>query len=151
MSSADDQYEQKNDATGGDVPAGDSMDNDYKSRSGQYQIPVQKDDAPVHDPIDPANADSDETLGKLSSHYLFAYRIMLTFTQRKMMPMRLIKAISSAVVPGVQSLVVVMLSLVTRRVFHPLMGHLPLVKQTDVTIPYRPPRRCDIGSVLYVQ
>jgi len=63
MSSADDQYEQKNDVTGGDVPAGDSMDNDYKSRTGQSQKPVQSDTAPVEDPIDPATADSDETLG----------------------------------------------------------------------------------------
>lgn len=63
MSSADDQYEQMNDAVGSGVPAGDSKDNDYTSRSGQYQIPVQKDEAPVNDPIDPATADSDETLG----------------------------------------------------------------------------------------
>ena len=67
MSSADDQYEQKNDATGGDVPAGDAQDNDYKSRTGQYQIPVQGDDKPVEDPIDPATADSDETLGMVSN------------------------------------------------------------------------------------
>ena len=63
MSSADDQYEQKNDVVGGDIPAGDAKDNDYTSRSGQYEIPVQKDEAPVEDPIDPASADSDETLG----------------------------------------------------------------------------------------
>lgn len=63
MSSADDQYEQQNDSVKGDVPAGDAKDNDYASRSGQYQIPVQKDEAPVNDPIDPATADSDETLG----------------------------------------------------------------------------------------
>ena len=63
MSSADDQYEQKNDAVGSGVPAGDSKDNSYTSRSGQYQIPVQKDEASVNDPIDPATADSDETLG----------------------------------------------------------------------------------------
>lgn len=63
MSSADDQYEQQNDTTGGDVPAGDSIDNDYKSRTGQSHIPVQSDTAPVEDPIDPATADSDETLG----------------------------------------------------------------------------------------
>lgn len=63
MSSADDQYEQKNDMTGGDVPSGDTMDNDYKSRTGQHHIPVQSDEAPVSDPIDPATADSDETLG----------------------------------------------------------------------------------------
>ena len=63
MSSADDQYEQQNDMTGGDVPGGDSIDNDYKSRTGQSHIPVQSDEAPVSDPIDPATADSDETLG----------------------------------------------------------------------------------------
>lgn len=63
MSSADDQYEQQNDVTGGDVPSGDSIDNDYKSRTGQHHIPVQSDEAPVSDPIDPATADSDETLG----------------------------------------------------------------------------------------
>ncbi len=40
------------------------MDNDYKSRTGQHHIPVQSDEAPVSDPIDPATADSDETLGK---------------------------------------------------------------------------------------
>lgn len=60
--SADDQYEQQNDVVGGDVPAGDAKDNDFASRTGQSQIPVQKDDAPVADPIDPATADSDQTL-----------------------------------------------------------------------------------------
>lgn len=59
---ADAQYEQQNDQVGGDIPAGDKGDNDYASRSGQYQIPVQKDEAPVNDPIDPATADSDQTL-----------------------------------------------------------------------------------------
>ncbi|KAL9598370.1 MAG: hypothetical protein Q9219_004532 [cf. Caloplaca sp. 3 TL-2023] len=64
MSSADDQYEQQNDVTTGDVPAGDSKDNDYSSRTGQYQIPVQKDEAPVEDPINPDTADSDKTLAQ---------------------------------------------------------------------------------------
>lgn len=64
MSSADDQYEQQNDVTGGDVPSGDAGDNDYKSRTGQSHIPVQSDQAPVEDPIDPATADSDETLAR---------------------------------------------------------------------------------------
>ena len=41
-----------------------TMDNDYASRTGQSQIPVQKDDAPVEDPIDAATADSDATLRK---------------------------------------------------------------------------------------
>ena len=66
MSSADDQYELANDAVTSGVPAGDSKDNDYVSRTGQSTIPVQKDEAPVEDPIDPATADSDETLGKTS-------------------------------------------------------------------------------------
>lgn len=61
--SADDQYEQQNDTVTGGVPAGDSKDNDYASRTGQNQIPVQKDDAPVEDPINPDTADSDQTLG----------------------------------------------------------------------------------------
>ena len=66
--SADDAYEQKNDATGGDVPAGDAVDNDYASRTGQSAIPVQKDEKPVEDPIDPATADSDKTLGMSIFH-----------------------------------------------------------------------------------
>jgi len=64
--SADDTYEQQNDATGGHVPAGDAVDNDYASRTGQSAIPVQKDEKPVEDPIDPATADSDQTLGTSS-------------------------------------------------------------------------------------
>ncbi|KAL1636543.1 hypothetical protein SLS56_001128 [Neofusicoccum ribis] len=47
-----------------DIPSGNAGDNDYVSRSGQYQVPVQKDEAPVDDPIDGATADSDEQLGK---------------------------------------------------------------------------------------
>jgi len=67
MSSADDQYEAQNDQVSGDVPAGDSQDNDYVSRTGQKQgpIPVQSDNADVEDPIDPNTADSDEQLGLL--------------------------------------------------------------------------------------
>ena len=60
--SADAQYEQTNDYSEG--PAGDAVDNDYTSRTGQKDyIPVQKDEAPVEDPIDPETADSDEQLG----------------------------------------------------------------------------------------
>ncbi|CAF9923544.1 MAG: hypothetical protein ALECFALPRED_002406 [Alectoria fallacina] len=54
----------KNNMTANDVPGGDPVDNDYKSRTGQHHIPVQGDEAPVSDPIDPATADSDETLAK---------------------------------------------------------------------------------------
>ena len=77
MSSADDQYEQQNDVVGGDVPAGDASDDSYKSRTGQSHIPVQSDSAPVEDPIDPATADSDETLGMFASLSMLFYRTML--------------------------------------------------------------------------
>ncbi|EXJ82968.1 hypothetical protein A1O3_06785 [Capronia epimyces CBS 606.96] len=40
----------------------DTLQNDYKSRTGQGDIPVQSDDAPVDDPIDANTADSDEQL-----------------------------------------------------------------------------------------
>lgn len=52
---------EQNDFTG-DAPTGNVSDNNYTSRTGQSQIPVRKDDAPVEDPIDSATADSDETL-----------------------------------------------------------------------------------------
>lgn len=81
MSSADDRYEEKNDRVSGDAPTGDVKDNSYTSRSGQYQIPVQKDEYPVDDPIDPATADSDETLGMIFLMHLigeFSSTWMLT-------------------------------------------------------------------------
>ncbi|KAG8525795.1 uncharacterized protein KY384_000555 [Bacidia gigantensis] len=62
--SADDQYEQQNDVTSGDVPSGVKGDNDYASRTGQSHIPVQKDEASIEDHIDAATADSDATLAK---------------------------------------------------------------------------------------
>jgi len=64
--SSDDQYEQQNDAMAGtnDVPAGNSKDNDYASRTGQSHIPVQTDDAPVEEsPYKAETADSDAQLG----------------------------------------------------------------------------------------
>lgn len=70
---ADDQYEQQNDTTTGDVPSGVKTDDDYASRTGQYQIPVQKDETPVTDPIDPATADSDEMLGIASLPFPFPF------------------------------------------------------------------------------
>ena len=46
------------------TPAGDAKDNSYVSRTGQNQIPVQKDEAPVEDPIDAATANTDKQLGQ---------------------------------------------------------------------------------------
>lgn len=124
MSSADDQYEQQNDVTGGDVPAGDSMDNDYKSRTGQHtHMPVQADDKPVEDPIDPATADSDETLGMFllrcvfMGTFAFSFLLFLTFIQLRMIPMPLTRATSLVAVPEVQSPMVDTRSQVTKRVY----------------------------------
>lgn len=62
--SADDRYEEVNDSVPSEVPAGDKMDNDYQSRTGQSDIPVMKDEAQIEDPIHPETADSDEQLGR---------------------------------------------------------------------------------------
>lgn len=65
---ADDAYEEKNDRTSGDAPSGDVVSKDYVE-SGP--LPVQPDDAPVEDPIDPNVADSDKQLGTGSTFFLF--------------------------------------------------------------------------------
>ncbi len=57
-----DEYQPAGEGLEGSTGA-DTIQNDYKSRTGQSQIPVQSDDATVEDPIDPNSADSDETLG----------------------------------------------------------------------------------------
>ena len=44
------------------VPNKGINDDDYVS-TGQGPVPVQENEAPIDDPIDPATADSDETLG----------------------------------------------------------------------------------------
>lgn len=53
-----------------EVPQCEVVDNDYKSRPDQTQIPVQGDDKPIEDPIDPATADSDEQLGEASKRHV---------------------------------------------------------------------------------
>jgi len=59
---ADDQYEAENDVTGNDAPSGIPNDDTYVSGG---PVPVQKDDAPVEDPIDnPKFANSDAQLGE---------------------------------------------------------------------------------------
>ena len=63
MSSVNNEYTQSADP-GSEGATLQSTDNDYVSRTGQSQIPVQKDDAPIDDPINSATADSDATLRK---------------------------------------------------------------------------------------
>lgn len=48
------------------IPQGDVTDNDYASRTGQSEIPVQRDEVPVEaSPYDADSADSDQQLGEL--------------------------------------------------------------------------------------
>jgi hypothetical protein len=47
------------------IPAGEAVDNDYASRTGQNAIPVQRDDAPVEETYVSGEADSDAQLGML--------------------------------------------------------------------------------------
>jgi hypothetical protein len=53
------------------TPSGDYKDNSYKSRDGQKgeSVPVTTDD--VDDSVDPVDADSDATLGNLSTFSSF--------------------------------------------------------------------------------
>jgi hypothetical protein len=62
MSAPQDAFQPGPDAIEG-VSGADTVQNDYKSRTGQSTIPVQNDEAPVEDPIDANTADSDEQLG----------------------------------------------------------------------------------------
>ncbi|KAJ9629067.1 uncharacterized protein PV06_02216 [Exophiala oligosperma] len=63
MSAPQDDYTPGADSIEG-ASGADTTQNDYKSRTGQSHIPVQNDEAPVEDPIDPNNADSDEQLAR---------------------------------------------------------------------------------------
>ncbi len=102
------------------------MDNDYKSRTGQSHIPVQSDDAPVADPIDPATADSDETLGKFppsapSGDLLAIFdafpRDFTNVAQPRMIMMQLIRATLSGDAHEVQGPVEGIKSLVMSTLF----------------------------------
>lgn len=76
----DDKYEQQNDFSEG--PTVDEGDNDYASRGGQSQIPVQKDEAPVEDPIDPATADSNAQLGNSARHAYMNDQLITVYSSR---------------------------------------------------------------------
>lgn len=62
---AEDSYEAQNDATTGDIPSGEIKDNTYSARKGgSDNIPVESDDAPVEDPIQAPESNSDAQLGE---------------------------------------------------------------------------------------
>ena len=65
MSAPNDDYQPGSEGVEGGHTA-DTRQNDYKSRTGQSQIPVVGDDARVEDGIDERTADSDAQLGLLS-------------------------------------------------------------------------------------
>ena len=52
-----------------EIPNGNAMDNDYKSRTGQNEIPVQNDEAPVEATEYTNGGDSDAQLGMYLSIY----------------------------------------------------------------------------------
>ena len=45
------------------IPSGNAGDNEYQSRTGQSEIPVQKDEAPIESTEYDNGGDSDEQLG----------------------------------------------------------------------------------------
>jgi hypothetical protein len=59
---ADDKYEAQNDYKVN--PTGD-LDDDSYVRSGDKTIPVQKDSAPIDDPVQPPKSNSDAQLGRM--------------------------------------------------------------------------------------
>jgi len=63
MSAPDGEFQPAGDSLEGSNGA-DTAQNYYKSRTGQSEIPVQSDETPVEDPIDPNTADSDAQLAR---------------------------------------------------------------------------------------
>jgi len=120
------------------------VDNDYKSRTGQSHIPVQGDSAPIHDPINPDTADSDETLGTcLNTHASLSF--VKTFEQQKMTPMPLIRVTLLVVEPEVQSPVEGIRSQVMRRVYHRRTVLLQLARESLMLVWHS--GRCSHGHI----
>lgn len=69
---ADDRYEAQNDPK--TEVSGDINDDSYV-RSGDKTIPVQKDSAPVEDPIQPPQSNSDAQLGKTDNYLVLKLRM----------------------------------------------------------------------------
>ena len=66
MSAPTDEFQPAGDGLEGSTNP-DTTQNDYKSRTGQSQIPVVGDEANIEDPIDGNTADSDAQLGSCST------------------------------------------------------------------------------------
>jgi hypothetical protein len=62
-----------------DAPAGDVADDEYKSRTGQSEIPVQSDSAKIESTEYDNGGDSDKQLGKI----FFAPRIYIADTAQR--------------------------------------------------------------------
>jgi hypothetical protein len=56
-----------------DIPSGNAVDNDYKSRTGQSEIPVQSDEAAVEATEYDNGGDSDEQLGTLCFEPIYVF------------------------------------------------------------------------------
>ena len=72
MSAPTDEYQPGTEGLEGGHTA-DTVQDDYKSRTGQSHIPVVSDNAGVEDPIDAGTADSDAQLGALR-HTFWPYQ-----------------------------------------------------------------------------
>jgi hypothetical protein len=59
------------------IPTGAAGDNDYQSRTGQSEIPVQRDEAPVESTEYDDGGDSDKQLGK----FIYALLLVPTLTR----------------------------------------------------------------------
>jgi len=64
------------------IPAGDARDNDYASRTGQSHIPVQRDEAPVEDPYNSVDADSDQQLGNYIYSHICTHMLIRSRARR---------------------------------------------------------------------
>jgi hypothetical protein len=77
---ADDAYEAKSDnAT---EVAGDVRDSAY-ANSDEYPVKVQGDNAPIENPIDPPDSNSDSALGALLAPMIFSSLIVLLISSRR--------------------------------------------------------------------
>jgi len=62
-----------------EIPNGNAMDNDYKSRTGQTEIPVQNDEAPVEATEYTNGGDSDAQLGMCYRCISFCNTVLISY------------------------------------------------------------------------
>lgn len=114
-----------------DIPSGEYSDNDYKSRTGQSEIPVVSDGDVTNNDV--ANPDSDEQLGMLSSFFELQFRMLMFRSQPEMIPTLLMRVTSSTQRLVVLSHLEATQSLAMRRVYHRMMAQAQLLSRCSWT------------------